>query len=57
MIFQGHLSRQIPIAGPSDQKMLVELAHGDNRTTAELPLCKEANATLMLAGNYSCGID
>lgn len=56
MIFHGHLSLQTPIAGPPDQKMLVELAHRDG-ATGGLPLCKEANATLMLAGNYSCGID
>lgn len=57
MIVQGHLSLQTPIAGPPDQKMLVELAHEDNRATGGLPLCKEANTKLMLAGNYSCGIN
>lgn len=57
MIFQGDFSIQTLIADPPDQKMLDELAHGDNRATGGLPLCKEANATLMFAGNYSCGID
>lgn len=57
MFFQGRLSLQTPKTGPPDQKLLGELAHKDNSAIGGLPLRQEANATLMLAGNYSRGTD